>query len=243
MDESSMNHAVGDTVQLYHNGAVQEFTVLGHIVANEGNTYDWLGSCFFLPSNVYQSFTGNDYAMTYLFNVYDGYENQMNRFLEQYVSEAEPEMAFRSKDTIMAGVSDIQTIIISVGGTMAFLIGIIGLLNFANTILTSLFSRRQEFALMQSVGMTGKQLRRLLCMESCLYIIFSVVIAVPFCFAIATAVVRPICEMIWFLSYNANFYPVILISIILLFIGIFIPCFLNKSISKESVVERLKRGE
>lgn len=80
----------------------------------------------------------------------------------------------------MAGVSDIQNIIISVGGTMAFLIGIIGLLNFANTILTSLFSRRQEFALIQSVGMTGKQLRRLLCMESCLYIIFSVLIAVPF---------------------------------------------------------------
>ncbi len=243
MDESSMNHAVGDTVQLYCNGAVQKFTVLGHIVANEGNTYDWLGSCFFLPNNIYQSFTGNDYAMTYLFNVYDGYENQMNRFLEQYVSEVEPEMAFRSKDTIMAGVSDIQTIIISVGGTMAFLIGIIGLLNFANTILTSLFSRHQEFALLQGVGMTGKQLRRLLCMESCLYIIFSVVIAVPFCFAISTAVVRPICEMIWFLSYNANFYPVILISIVLLFIGIFIPCFLNKSISKESVVERLKRGE
>ena len=119
----------------------------------------------------------------------------------------------------------------------------IGLLNFANTILTSLFSRRQEFALMQSVGMTGKQLRRVLCTESCLYIAFAVVIAVPLCFATATGVVRPICDLIWFFSYNANFYPVILISIILLFIGMFIPCVIQKSISKESVVERLKQGE
>ena len=243
MDVSSINHAVGDTVQLYCNGAVQEFTVLGHIVANEGNTYDWVGSCFFLPSDIYQSFTGNDYAMTYLFNVYDGYENQMNRFLAQYVSEAESEMTFRSKDTIMAGVSDIQNIIFSVGGAMAFLIGMIGLLNFSNTILTSLFSRRQEFALIQSVGMTGRQLRRLLCMESCWYIVLSAVIAIPLSFVTATAFVRPICDMIWFLSYRANFYPVTRMTIILLFIGIFIPCVIHKLISRESVVERLKRGE
>lgn len=243
MDKSSINHAVGDTVQLYYNGTVREFTVLGHIVANEGNTYDWIGSCFFLPDDIYQSFTGNDCAMTYIFNVSDGYEDQMNRFLEQYTSETEPDMTYRSKDTIMAGVSDIQNIIVSVGGTMALLIGVIGLLNFFNTILTSMFSRRQEFALIQSVGMTGKQLRRLLCMESCWYIVLAVVAAVPLCVGIAEMLVRPICSNIWFLDYRANFLPVILMPVILLLIGMIVPCVVYQFISRESVVERLKDGE
>ena len=65
LDEKSLNHSVGDRVELMYNGSIREFTVLGHVIANEANTYDWVGSCFFLPSDVYKAFTGNNYAMSY----------------------------------------------------------------------------------------------------------------------------------------------------------------------------------
>lgn len=71
-------------------------------------------------------------------------------------------MTYKSKSTIMAGVTDIQNIVVSIGGTMAFIIGLIGVLNFANTMLTSIFTRRREFATLQSVGMTGRQLLKML---------------------------------------------------------------------------------
>jgi len=84
MDEESLNHSVGDKVELSCNGSVREFTVLGHVVANATNTYDWIGSCFFFPSDVYQEFTGNTYIMSYSFNVSQDKESEMDTFLKQY---------------------------------------------------------------------------------------------------------------------------------------------------------------
>lgn len=41
-----------------------------------------------------------------------------------------------------------------------------GLINFTNMIITNIITRRHEFATMQSIGMTGKQLRRLMVYEA-----------------------------------------------------------------------------
>lgn len=80
LDESSLNHSVGDQVQVSCNGIVRDFTVLAHVVANEANTYDWVGSCFFLPSEVYEDFTCNHYVMSYSFDVSQGKGPEMVRF-------------------------------------------------------------------------------------------------------------------------------------------------------------------
>lgn len=45
---------------------------------------------------------------------------------------------------------------------MALIIGSVGILNFVNTILTSIFTRRRELATLQSVGMTGRQMMKML---------------------------------------------------------------------------------
>ena len=44
--------------------------------------------------------------------------------------------------------------VLIVGGCLSFVIGLIGVLNFFNAILTSIHARRREFAMLQSIGMT-----------------------------------------------------------------------------------------
>lgn len=158
---------------------MRDFTVLAHVVANEANTYDWVGSCFYLPSEIYEDFTGNHYVMSYSFDVLQGKAPEIDAFLNEYTSSVEPTMTYKSKSTIMAGVTDIQNIVVSIGGTMAFIIGLIGVLNFANTMLTSIFTRRREFATLQSVGMTGRQLLKMLRREGCAYVLLATAVAVP----------------------------------------------------------------
>lgn len=243
LDEDSINHSPGDKVQLSCNGNTREFTVLGHVIANEANTYDWVGSCFFLPSEVYEEFTGNTYIMSFSFDVSSGKESGMDAFLEQYTSDVEPDMTYRSKSTIMAGVKDIQNTVVSVGGTMAFIIGLIGVLNFANTILTSIFTRRRELATLQSIGMTGRQLMKMLCLEGCGYTILTAVISLPLCFASTRMLIQPLCEEIWFLDFKMNFWPLGLLFSLLLFLGVLIPYVTYRMISRQSVIERLACGE
>lgn len=243
LDESSLNHSIGDHVEVFCNGAVREFTVLAHVVANEANTYDWVGSCFFLPSQIYEEFTGNNYIMSYSFDVVDGKDSEMDAFLEEYTNDVEPTMTYKSKSTIMAGVTDIQNMVVSIGGTMAFIIGLIGVLNFANTMLTSIFTRRREFATLQSVGMTGRQLLKMLCREGCAYVLLATVVAVPLSLIGAFQVIRPICKQIWFLNFKLEFWPMLVMPILLLLFGLAIPYIAYRLISRQSVTERLKAGE
>ena len=48
-------------------------------------------------------------------------------------------------------------------------IGIVGILNFFNAMMTSILARRREFAVLQAVGQTRQQLKAMLVWEGLLY--------------------------------------------------------------------------
>ena len=48
-------------------------------------------------------------------------------------------------------------------------IGLIGMLNFINSVLTNIVTRRKEFAMMEAIGMTKKQLLQMLILEGIYY--------------------------------------------------------------------------
>lgn len=54
-------------------------------------------------------------------------------------------------------------------GTLSVLLIVMGISNYFNTLYTSLSGRRKELAVMESVGMTRKQLRRLVILEGAYY--------------------------------------------------------------------------
>lgn len=242
IDYSSINHEVGDTVRISCNGEAREFTVLAHVIANESNTYDWVNSCFFLPGKAYMDFTGN-HVMTYHFDVEQGKEEEMDAFLKQYTNDVEPAMTYKSKDTIIAGVADMQNMVISIGGTMALIIGIVGILNFVNTILTSIFTRRRELATLQSVGMTSRQMMKMLRWEGCDYIILTAIISIPLCIISTWMLVRPICEKIWFLEFQVTVWPLCAVLLLMILTGMAMPYIAHRTMTRQSITERLKGGE
>ncbi len=243
LDESSINHSVGDKLVLTVGGTQREFTVLGHIIANESNTYDWVGSCFFLPDEIYKEFTGISIPMSYSFDVSDGKEQVMDQFLKDYTSSTEPLMTYKSKTTIMEGTKEIQNMVVTVGGTMAFIVGLIGIMNYINTLLTGIFTRRRELAVLQSVGMTGGQVMKMLRQEGCSYVLISAAVTVPLCIITEEIIVRPICSQIWFLSFRVSFLPAVVLILLLLGIGALTPYIACRTVTRQSITERLKLGE
>ena len=51
------------------------------------------------------------------------------------------------------------------GGALSFIVGLVGVLNFFNAILTGILAPCREFAVLQSIGMTGRQLKGMLIWE------------------------------------------------------------------------------
>lgn len=52
-----------------------------------------------------------------------------------------------------------------VGGVLCAVLALIGILNFINSMMTSILSRYREIAMLQSVGMTGRQVKNMLIYE------------------------------------------------------------------------------
>ena len=65
-----------------------------------------------------------------------------------------------------------------IGGFLVVILAFIGIMNFFNTTATSVISRKKELALLEVVGMTKKQVSKMLVAEGFLYLGGAFVIAV-----------------------------------------------------------------
>lgn len=242
VDIGGFNHKVGDVITLTSGDHVREMTVLGHVIANASTNTDggWMGSIFFLPGEVYKDLTGNTWVMSYAFNVADDRETDMERFLKQYTDSVEPTMNYESKFTALAGLEGMQNTAILVGGALALIIGLIGVLNFINAVLTSILTRRREFAMLQSVGMTRRQLVTMLCWEGSCYAAMTAASSIVLSLACSLLIVRPMCGQIWFMSFNFVFWPLAILLPLLFVLGVLVPYIMYHATDKQRIVERLR---
>ena len=108
--------------------------------------------------------------------------------------------------------------------------------------MTRILSRKREFAVLQAVGMTNKQLKTMLVYEGLFYALSSALIAL-----ILSVIMNPLIavlleKMFWFFSANFTVVPFLIVVPIFALLGWLIPSVLYKQASKHSVVERLREN-
>jgi len=109
--------------------------------------------------------------------------------------------------------------------------------------LTSILTRRKEFAMLQSIGMTRKQLVKMLCFEGGYYAALTAASSVVLSIACSLLIVRPLCRQIWFTSYHFVFWPLLIVLPLLFVLGIFVPLIAYHTTDRQSIVERLREIE
>ena len=80
-----------------------------------------------------------------------------------------PQFDYESKALYAAEFEGMRSMFQLCGGALSFIVGLVGVLNFFNAILTGIIARKREFAVLQSIGMTGKQLKTMLVYGGLLY--------------------------------------------------------------------------
>ncbi|MHB0883936.1 FtsX-like permease family protein [Paenibacillus sp. SEL1] len=222
-----------------------EFTVLGHVGVKPTNsgvdvpTY----TNFYLPADIYKTLVKKPVVMSYAFNVSDSKEKTMENFIKNYTEIKEPVMDYKSKSTVIAEFSGIQKTILMIGGTLSIIIGVIGIVNFANALLTSILTRYQEFAILQSIGMTNKQLKTMLIYEGMYYVLGTSICSILLGSLFSVLIARPLSTQIWFMSYKFIIWPLILVLPVLLALGICLPLAIYSLSDRKTIVERLRTAE
>lgn len=222
----------------------REFTVMAKVAVKTtnscGNVYNY---SYYLPSNIYKEMISVPGIMSYVYNVSDEEERSMDLFLQGYTDNIEPYMNFSSKNTRVKEFEGLRNTVLGVGGILSFIIGLIGILNFVNSMITSIITRRQEFAMLQSIGMTNKQLRKMLILEGLYYTALAGIISILLSILFSKVIVNTIASNLWFFSYKFTILPLIITIPILLVIGIILPATFLNVVTKQSVVERLREIE
>ena len=129
------------------------------------------------------------------------------------------------------------------GSGISLLLLLIGVLNFINVMVTGVYSRRQELAVLESIGMTKRQISGMLTWEGFYYALFTagcmLTLGNGVLYLISKAVVQ-------IADYTVFSYPFGLVAglILTLFaVCLIVPAIVFRMTAKESVTERLHRTD
>lgn len=147
---------------------------------------------------------------------------------------------FTAKTDALADFENaMQTLELS-GDGISLLLLFIGVLNFVNVMITGMITRKNEFAVLESIGMTKGQIRKMVTLEGFFYALISALLVLT----AGNGILSVVAALIPSVADYARFtYPwtVLLILFILIFaVCLIIPQLVYRMIAKETVTERLK---
>lgn len=125
---------------------------------------------------------------------------------------------------------------------LVIIIGLIGFMNMANTMIISIVTRRRELGMLQAIGMTNSQLNRMLQMEGLVFTVGTVLISMVVGIPTGYILFQYGKEHRWIGLYQYHFPWTEIIGMILI-IGILqmiLSFILSRNIRKESVIRRIQ---
>ena len=122
------------------------------------------------------------------------------------------------------------------------IVGLIGFMNLANTMIINITTKRQEYGVLQAVGMTNKQLNLCLQIQGLIFtvgtICVALIIGLPLGYALFSYAKHN-----GIFGMNVYHVPLIPILVMILLVGILqivLSCVLSSNLKKETLVERIR---
>lgn len=223
----------------------KEYTVCARISIPSALSYRYatLGaSKLAMGAELFQQDTGTSSVMIYAFNTAEESNAAMEDFLKEYTGSVQPTYDYESKQSKTAEFEGFRNMFLTMGGALSGIIGMVGVLNFINAVLTGILARKRELAMLQSVGMTGKQMNTMLVYEGLYYTMLSAALSLVLSAALGP-LAGSLCSVFWFFTYQFTVLPVLAVIPLSLILGILIPLLVYRSVNRRTIVERLREIE
>lgn len=183
-----------------------------------------------------------------ILNVYIHYNKKYDEALEKKIAALVDNSPYRNDLHVESQYEDMKTIqesqgnMMEIGTIIALLLLLVGVLNYANTIASGIQNRKLTFSVMESIGMSRKQINRLLIREGVLYAAFSVLITLTAGSAITYICFQSMNYME--IPFQVPVLPLIIAMILVMLICTIAPLLSYKKLAgNRSIVERLRDYE
>ena len=125
------------------------------------------------------------------------------------------------------------------GSGAAILLIVIGLINFINVMLTGVVARKNEFAVMESIGTSKKQIKKILTLEGGIYALVTTGLIMTLGNAFLLLVADAVPHIADYAKFEYPFALVICLIFAIFIICLSVPAIVYRAVSKETVIERL----
>lgn len=185
----------------------------------------------------------NQPAMKTIFNVDDENLFATENWLKNYTKNTNTALDYLSKVVLRQSFEGMINMYRLVGGVLCAILALIGILNFINSMMTSILSRHKEIAVLQSVGMTGPQVKRMLMYEGIGYSALGFLCSLILSALGSLTVVRMMGAELSYFTWHFTLIPVLICMIPLILITAFVPLICYNKMAQKTVVERLRIAE
>lgn len=240
-DEIAPTYNVGDSVTLGDKtyevmAIVRDITPITE--GKNSDTADFLG--LYIPAEDFRAMYPENTLRKYFFDVAAEDQPAAEQMLLDVQAEDDPAPSFTSKQTLIDHYKEQTRASTIMAFAISFVIAVVGVLNFVNSMLTAIFSRQKEFAMLQSIGMTRRQLRNMLIGEGLYYAGITLALSYVLSALVVGVGVRLLVAGDWTATFHFTLLPFVICTPILLAFAVLIPVCCFKNIEKQSIVERLR---
>lgn len=130
------------------------------------------------------------------------------------------------------------------GYTLTGIIGVIGFMNLVNTMITSIVTRKKELGMLQAIGLTNKQLVKMLNSEAIYYtsrMMIGSILSGGILGYIAVIFLKK--TGLSYATYALPIVPILLMAVCILIAQFITTYLIGKSFNKESLIDRVRYSE
>ena len=195
-----------------------------------------------VSNEVMQEWFGEPVAIQLELNVSSGYEQNALIALKQII-EDNPAISLTSRIEAMAELARAKMAILILGGSISLVIALIGILNFVNIMSVSMVSRKRELATLESIGMSRKQIRKMLISEGFCYAGITLILVLSIGNLIAYGIFKLFQQQVSFAVFTYPLIPAAIIALVILTVCLITPERMYCVLNKETIVNRLREAE
>lgn len=232
----------GDIVEFTFGDGIQKTYTVGGIV--DGDLYSntaVFGGWFLMPIELIPENSGSfDTFVRLIVKAKDTELEYAEVSLEKLVEASDGLVMTTMQEAISSREATIRHVGISIIGVTLFLL-LFSIITFASTIITNIATKKREYAMLQSIGMTRKQTEKMVFYESCVLVVGSLTLTLVLGFVLGHILVNGLISAgVFYLSYTfpAALFTAYCIAVVCIILVITFSAFY--SLQKTSLVERLR---
>ena len=237
--------ALGDTVEVKFETESGQIRTKAYTVMGIVNRYSYSGfsKCFTLPEQLMNEAAGIDCTGTISVitdtDKFDTVEAALNRLIDgnsDFVMET-----IKESITYYSGLQQLSFGVLLI---VAVIVVCFSLINLVNTTITNFLSRRQEIGMLQAIGLSKKQLIKMLCYEGLIYSAFATLVTLVLGNGLGFLSVQVVVKTMNPYFYYSFPWPVVLIYLaILLIVQLILSSYTTGNLKKQSLVEQIRAME